>query len=784
MLEWATIEVTNGSLTNVGVLKLFQDADLSQEVDTSGPRRSPSGTQLYPLHPLKVALKIYGSDLEPTTRAVWLSYFQPIEEWLRNECKVCFEERRHWILKTLQRSRCNTLLHCFAHLSSEVGLTRNDVYELLYVENLEFARILGTIHEKFRVVGEMERAIMDSIYSLSSSSKAIRDGRVTDDMLRHYTDVLGQHLCDLYRRTEDLRFLYHVLYERALIAYKRFFYFRTVEFHEALRYLEEADLVYCDLRKKATAFQFQKAFDAKSFKSKFQMVQQLGHHRIYTTALCTSLSAYFESRESPSNHPTGNRVSVQRQLEVLSLWLERSKARNLLDDLGIGTRLPNRLLAATDSRSQYREALFRENEYIVQLKAADEAGMYADQTRLRNETAALRAEILSDSTLREVMDIREGHSVTLTEIAGMLDRFEPGTTLVSYAHITGQESSNLWIIHYRRGMQPVVRPTLRVEQINDWILQNLEVNEPLLNEASASKLDEMNLLVEYLGEITEPGDRVVLCPTQALHRIPFHALRVSGQLLVERNPVIYTQSLSILRRCHLTSEAIASEDKLESKTTIISPLPKSWQAPPTTYHGIEKSEQTTMVCGDFVPEERALNAMHGASIFTFHGHARFFSKKRTLALNQYLDLGVDQSPVNEYSEPGKITAEQIFSISLHPAALAILVGCRSGRMQVSREDDLLGLPTAFYYAGATSVISTLWKIDNEDGVAFMEAFFRALRRLKETCADGVLDLSLVMQKAISALRESDSLGSGERSPYRWAAFTLNGFWEIPRAFVP
>ena len=786
MLEWATIEMTKGCLTSVGVCKLFQEVELSQELDPSVSSRPQSDEDFYVLDPHKLAIKMYGPDLEPTRRDVWLSYFEPIEEWLRSECKVCSEERRHWILKILQQSRCNTLRHCLLHLSSEVEHTKEYWYELLYKEILEYGRILRSIHEgatKFERVGEIERATLESIYNLSSSKDAIRNGRVTDSMLCRHTDVLGQHLCDIYPRTENLRPLYYILSERALIAHRRYIFFQTVEPGEALKYLEEADLVYSDLRKKAAASQFQKAFDAKSFQLKFQVVQELRHHRIYTTALCNSLLAYFKTRDSPPNHQTGNGVSVRSQLEVLSLWLERSKARNLLDELGIGTRLPKRLLAAVDARSQYQEALSRENEYILQFKTAEEAGLYAEETRLQNEISALRAKMLSDSTLREVMNIREGHSVTLTEIAEMLDRFEPGTTLVSYAHIIGQESSNLWIIHYRRGMQPVVRPTLRVEQVNDWISHNLEVDEPLLNKVSESKLDEMNPLVEYLGEITEPGDRVELCPTQALHRIPLHALRVSGQILVERNPVIYTQSLSILRQCHLTSEAIGGENKVESKTTIISPLQNSWQAPLTTYHGVESSKHTIMHCGDFVPKEVALDAMHGASIFAFHGHATFFSKKRTLALEQYLDLGMEQPPLNEYSETGKITAEQIFGISLHPAALAILIGCRSGRMQVSLENDLLGLPTALFYAGATSVISTLWKIDNEDGIAFMKAFFRALVQLKESCGDGMLDLSLVMQRAVSALRESDELGSGENSPYRWAAFTLNGFWEIPSAFV-
>lgn len=499
MLEWATIELTEGRLANIGIEKLFKDAELSLETKTFLSLQSDSEQVYYALDPLKVASRMYGYGLEPTPRNVWLSYFEPVEAWLRNECQVFFEEQRNWLLKMLQQSRCNTLQISLRKSTLETGRINDELCELLYQENLDYARILGSIHEGARGsdnISTAKRTVMASIIDLSFSVTAIQSGLVTDAMLRQHNDVLGPQVCEHYQRMGEYELLYRVLRQRSLAARQRFMLFRTVQPDAALPYLEEADRLYCKFRQNAAASQFHKAFNATYFQSKFEIVQRLGHHEVYSQALSGSLFAYLQSLDDSTTHPTRTAETTQRRLANLSNWVERSKARSLLDELGIGARVPKRLLATAESRSQYGEALSKETTYITQLEAAEKAGRYADQVRLQNEMSALRAEMLSEAALKEVMDIREGVSVTMSDISKMLDNIECGTTLVSYAHVTGQTSSDLWIIHYRRGMQPEVRHTIRMEQVNVWISQNLDCDQPFSNEISRSKLDDMNPLVE------------------------------------------------------------------------------------------------------------------------------------------------------------------------------------------------------------------------------------------------------------------------------------------------
>ena len=76
------------------------------------------------------------------------------------------------------------------------------------------------------------------------------------------------------------------------------------------------------------------------------------------------------------------------------------------------------------------------------------------------------------------------------------------------------------------------------------------------------QLQKLAPLVADLQAITAPGETLVLCPTQELHRLPLHAIAVGGHALIERNPVGYFQSLTLLRLCPIS---LVTEPKKKKK---------------------------------------------------------------------------------------------------------------------------------------------------------------------------------------------------------------------------
>ena len=73
---------------------------------------------------------------------------------------------------------------------------------------------------------------------------------------------------------------------------------------------------------------------------------------------------------------------------------------------------------------------------------------------------------------------------------------------------------------------------------------------------------------------------------------------------------------------------------------------------------------------------------------------------------------------------GYVTAMDLFSMNC-ATNLVTLSGCKSGISEVSNSDDLLGLMRGFLYAGARSLLISLWNVNDESTVQLMTEFYRA-----------------------------------------------------------
>jgi CHAT domain-containing protein len=122
----------------------------------------------------------------------------------------------------------------------------------------------------------------------------------------------------------------------------------------------------------------------------------------------------------------------------------------------------------------------------------------------------------------------------------------------------------------------------------------------------------------------------------------------------------------------------------------------------------------------------ALHAVQGAKLFHYHGHVEY----NPISELDSKMLLYDPKPKEKPLKPVKkehINARDLFSIKLDSPALATIIGCGSGITSYSSNDELLGFPTALFYAGASSVVSTLWPILDVDGADFATAFYKAIR---------------------------------------------------------
>ena len=95
------------------------------------------------------------------------------------------------------------------------------------------------------------------------------------------------------------------------------------------------------------------------------------------------------------------------------------------------------------------------------------------------------------------------------------------------------------------------------------------------------------------------------------------------------------------------------------------------------------------------------------------------------------------------------------------ARLVVLSCCHSGQGPVSSE-GVVGMARAFLFAGARSVLATLWAIDDEATMMFMKSFYQQLGSGESA--------SVALQRAMKCLRDSHDYSA----PKYWAPFVLMG----------
>lgn len=131
--------------------------------------------------------------------------------------------------------------------------------------------------------------------------------------------------------------------------------------------------------------------------------------------------------------------------------------------------------------------------------------------------------------------------------------------------------------------------------------------------------------------------------------------------------------------------------------------------------------------------------------------------------------GLVLSTVDPQGNPrnGYLGLQDIYSLRA-PVDLVVLSACRTGLGKDVKGEGLIGLTRGFMYAGASTVVASLWKVDDEATAALMKEFY-----------DNLLQKGLPPAAALRAAQNTIRSKPGWSSPYFWAAFTIQGEYRTP-----
>ncbi|MEG4814163.1 CHAT domain-containing protein [Microcoleus sp. K5-D4] len=114
---------------------------------------------------------------------------------------------------------------------------------------------------------------------------------------------------------------------------------------------------------------------------------------------------------------------------------------------------------------------------------------------------------------------------------------------------------------------------------------------------------------------------------------------------------------------------------------------------------------------------------------------------------------------------GFLRLTDIFNLKL-AANLVVLSACQTGMGQNVKGEGMVGLTRGFMYAGAQRVAVSLWSVDDEGTAVLMQKFYQKMVQQK-----------LAPAAALRAAQMEMMQQEKWKSPYYWAAFTLQGEWK-------
>ena len=116
-------------------------------------------------------------------------------------------------------------------------------------------------------------------------------------------------------------------------------------------------------------------------------------------------------------------------------------------------------------------------------------------------------------------------------------------------------------------------------------------------------------------------------------------------------------------------------------------------------------------------------------------------------------------------QEGFISLQDVYSLRA-PVDLVVLSACRTGLGKEIRGEGLVGLTRGFMYAGATTVVASLWKVDDEATSELMKRFYTEMLQNRKTPDEA-------LRIAQNSIRQNPRWSA----PHNWAGFTLQGEYQ-------
>ncbi|MEH2113732.1 CHAT domain-containing protein [Nostoc sp.] len=418
------------------------------------------------------------------------------------------------------------------------------------------------------------------------------------------------------------------------------------------------------------------------------------------------------------------------QIEKAFEYSERSRSKRLVDlmasyNLSQGEEIPPKVQEllqqyeelqqqidqerqshkSENSRSETRAAWEAYNEAIALLEAQKQQVW----ENLRREDPVLAGEI-------------QVNPLSLSEIQKLIDKHN--TAILSF--YTTNSDTHIFVVQQNQiTLHTCIGQGL--DTLQGWIEQNWLLpyrDEPKKWETQINsilrELAERLQISELISEHLQGIEELILVPHLLLHQIPFAALPTGGyqEYLGDKFLIRYTPSCQILEFCQ-PHENVGTFNEISLQ------------------YGTVEDAEDNLPCARFEGEQLAKmynippeNRLIGSSQATSNNYRQLAQQVQVLHSCHHAQSRLDNPLESQLKlADGSITLGQLMTPSWRlPQLVEVFLSCCETNLGIpSLTDDIFTLSTGFLCAGARSVVSTLWSV-NDLATALFSIFYYQQRQ--------------------------------------------------------
>ena len=146
-------------------------------------------------------------------------------------------------------------------------------------------------------------------------------------------------------------------------------------------------------------------------------------------------------------------------------------------------------------------------------------------------------------------------------------------------------------------------------------------------------------------------------------------------------------------------------------------------------------------------------------------------------MNSFLVFSVPDE-FHEGVDNGLLQVWEIYESVRLQADLVVLSACETALGEEQRGEGLISLARAFQYAGARSVVASLWSVADQTTAELMIRFYRHLRSgLPKDEALRAAQLEFIRGPIEMEDADGNNVLKDAAAPYYWAGFQVFGDWQ-------